>query len=255
MSNLDLDLLRLLRRLKLGAIAPTLPERLTLARAQSLDYAAFLTLLLADEVQRRDSVSLERKLVLAGFEERASLEGFDWSAPIQLDRRHLDELFSLRFLDNKEHVIFVGPVGVGKRFLAQALGTTAIRAGHSVLFRRTDLLLRELNQARADHSFEAQFRRYLAPDLLVLDDLGIHRLNQQQSEDLYALIIERHRRSSFVVTSNREVSEWQALFADPILANSALDRLASGAHQLVIEGPSYRTRLRPEIGEGLPPRV
>jgi DNA replication protein DnaC len=116
-----------------------------------------------------------------------------------------------------------------------------------VLFRRADLLLRELDEARAEHSNEAQFRRYLTPDLVILDELGIHRLNQQQSEDLYALIIERHRRSSFVVTSNREVSEWVALFADPILANSALDRLASGAHQLVIEGPSYRTRLAPKV--------
>lgn len=244
--SLDPDLLRLLKRLKLGPIAPTLPERLTLARAQSLDYAAFLTLLLADEVQRRDGLSLERKLAAAGFEERAGLEDFDWTAPVQVDRRHLDELFSLRFLANREHVIFMGPVGVGKTFLAQALGTAAVRAGHSVLFRRADLLLREIDQARADHSYDAQFRRYLAPDLLILDDFGIHRLNQQQSEDLYALIIERHRRSSFVVTSNREVGDWVALFADPILANSALDRLASGAHQLVIEGPSYRTRLAPK---------
>jgi DNA replication protein DnaC len=243
--TVDPDLLRLLKRLKLGTIAPTLPERLTLARAQSLDYAAFLTVILADEIQRRDSLNLERKLAAAGFEERVSLEDFDFEAPIQVDRRHLDELFSLNFLARREHVIFVGPVGVGKTFLAQALGSAAIRAGHSVLFRRTDLLLRELNQARADHSFETQFRRYLAPDLLVLDDFGIHRLNQQQSEDLYALIIERYRRSSFIVTSNREVSEWVGLFADPILANSALDRLASGAHQLVIEGPSYRARLAP----------
>lgn len=247
MSDLDADLLRILKRLKLGAMAPTLPERVALARAQQLDYVAFLTLVLADEVQRRDGQSLERKLGAAGFEERVSLEAFDWGVPIQLDRRHLDELFSLRFLREKQHVLFVGPVGVGKTFLAQALGAAAIRAGHSVLFRRADLLLRELDQARADHSYDAQFRRYLAPDLLILDDLGIHRLNQQQSEDLYALIIERHRRSSFIVTSNREVSEWVALFADPILANSALDRLASGAHQLVIEGPSYRARLAPQL--------
>ncbi|MGE3272397.1 MAG: ATP-binding protein, partial [Chloroflexota bacterium] len=167
------------------------------------------------------------------------------ASPLQVDRRHLNELFSLHFLQKHEHVILVGPVGVGKTFLAQALGSAATRAGHAVLFRRADVLLRELSQARADHSFEAVFRRYLAPDLLLLDDFGLQRLTQQQSEDLYALIIERHRRSSFIVTSNRDVSEWVALFADPILANSALDRLANGAHQLVIDGPSYRAKLSP----------
>jgi DNA replication protein DnaC len=250
--SLESDLVALLKRLKLGQTIPTLPDRLALARAQKLDYAAFLTLILADEVQRRDAQQLERRLHAAGFEERVSLEDFDWTTAVQLDRRHLNELFSLHFLQRKEHVLLIGPVGVGKTFLAQALGAAATRAGHSVLFRRADSLLRDLGQARADHSFEAAFRRYLAPDLLVLDDFGLHRLSQQQSEDLYALIIERHRHASFVVTSNRDVSEWVGLFADPILANSALDRLANGAHQLVIEGPSYRARLAPRPHEEAP---
>ena len=247
--SLEPDLVALLKRLKLGQVIPTLPDRLALARAQQFDYAAFLTLVLADEVQRRDSLALERRLISAGFEERVTLDDFDWTTAIQLDRRHLNELFSLHFLARKEHVFLIGPVGVGKTFLAQALGAAATRAGHQVLFRRSDQLLRELGQARADHSFETVFRRYLAPDLLIVDDFGLQRLNQQQSEDLYALVIERHRRASFIVTSNRDVSEWVGLFADPILANSALDRLANGAHQLVIEGPSYRARLAPRSPE------
>lgn len=247
--SLDPDLLQLLKRLKLGALAATLPERLVLARAQHLDYAAFLTLLLADEVQRRDQQSLDRHLDQAGFEERASLDRFDWSGPLQLDRRHLQELFSLQFLAAKEHVILVGPVGVGKTFLAQALGAAAVRAGHSVLFTRADAFLKELAQARADHTFERAFRRFLVPQLLLVDDFGLHRLSAQQSSDLYELVIERHRRSSFVFTSNRSVDEWLALFDDPILGNSALDRLANGAHQLVIEGPSYRAKLAPKRSE------
>lgn len=249
--SLEPDLVRLLKRLKLGALAPTLPERLALARAQQLDYAALLTLLLADEVQRRDQQALERRLVLAGFEERASLEAFDWTAPVRLDKRALQALFSLQFLARKQHVILVGPVGVGKTFLAQALGTATARAGHSVRFCRADRLLKELAQARADHTFEAVFRRYLAPELLIVDDFGLHRLSGQQSQDLYELIIERHRRSSFIFTSNRAVEEWLGLFDNPILGNSALDRLAHGAHQLVLDGPSYRARLAPT----LPPEV
>ncbi|MFN0145076.1 MAG: ATP-binding protein, partial [Dehalococcoidia bacterium] len=102
--SLEADLVALLRRLKLGKTIPTLPDRLALARAQKLDYAAFLTLILADEVQRRDNLALERRLLSAGFEERVTLDHFDWNTPIQVDRRHLNELFSLQFLERKEHV-------------------------------------------------------------------------------------------------------------------------------------------------------
>ena len=244
--SVDPDLARLLKRLKLGPLLPTLPERLALARGQQLDYAAFLTLLLADEVQRRDQQALERHLLQAGFEERVSLDDFDWTAPVQLDRRQLQHVFTLEFLARKEHVIVVGPVGVGKTFLVQALGAATVRAGHSVLFVRADALLKELGQARADHTFEKVFRRYLAPDLLILDDFGLQRLSAQQSTDLYALVIERHRKSSFAITSNRAVDEWLGLWDDPLLGNSALDRLANAAHQVVLEGPSYRAKLAPK---------
>ena len=96
-----------------------------------------------------------------------------------------------------------------------------------------------------NHSTDKTFRSFLSPDLLILDDLGLHRLTQQQSIDLYELVIARHRASSFVVTSNRAVDEWLGLFDDPILGNSALDRLANASYQIVIEGDSYRQRLSP----------
>ena len=99
--------------------------------------------------------------------------------------------------------------------------------------------------ARVDNSVERTIRTYLTPDLLIVDDLGLHRLTGQQSADLYELIINRHRVSSFVITSNRAVEEWLSLFDDPILCNSALDRLANGSYQFVIEGTSYRERLSP----------
>ena len=118
----DPDLVRLLKRLKLGQLVPTLAERLTLARAQQLDYVAFLTLLLADEVQRRDHQALERHLVQAGFEDRVTLDRFDWTSPVQLDRRQLQQVFTLEFLARKEHVVFVGPVDIASHYPSPCSG-------------------------------------------------------------------------------------------------------------------------------------
>jgi len=239
------ELKPLLKRLKLGAMMDTLPERLTLARRDQLDYAAFLQILLADEVSRRDNRNLEIRLQKAGFEEICRLDDFDWTAGVTLDRRLVDTAFSLDFLSRHEHVIFVGPVGVGKSFLAQALGYATVRTGHSVRFTRADAFFKALAQSRVDHTFEKTIRSYLTPDLLILDDFGLQRLTTQQSTDLYELIIARHRRSSFAITSNRAVDEWLGLFDDPILGNSALDRLANASYQIVIEGTSYREHLSP----------
>jgi len=223
----------------------TLPERLALARRDQLDHAAFLQILLADEVSRRDERRMELQLQKAGFEDICRLEDFDWTAEIRMDRKLLDAAFSLDFIARHEHVILIGPVGVGKSFLAQALGYAAVRAGNSARFIRADDLLRTLAQARVDHSLEKTFRSFLSPDLLILDDFGLQRMTAQQSTDMYELIIGRHRRSSFVITSNRTVDEWLGLFDDAILGNSALDRLANASYQIVIEGTSYRERLSP----------
>ena len=239
------ELKPLLKRLKLGQMLNTLPERLALARRDQLDHAAFLQILLSDEISRRDQRHLEIQLQKVGFEDLCRLEDFDWTAGIKLDKKLLDGAFSLDFLSRHEHVILVGPVGVGKSFMAQALGYAAVRAGHSARFIRADDFLRTLAQARVDHSLEKTFRSFLAPDLLILDDFGLQRMTAQQSTDMYELIIARHRHSSFIITSNRAVDEWLGLFDDAILGNSALDRLANASYQIVIEGSSYREKLSP----------
>ena len=242
------ELAPLLKQLRLGQIAATLPERIALARREQLDYASFLEIILSDEVNRRAHRRMELRLNGAGFEETCRLEDFDWSASITLDRRLLDAVFSLEFLDKHEHVLLVGPVRlrrIGKSFLAQALGYSAVRAGYTVRFIHADGFFRALAQARVDNSIDRTFRSFMTPDLLILDDLGLHGLTAQQSADLYELILNRHRASSFVITSNRAVDEWLSLFDDPILGNSALDRLANASYQIVIEGTSYRERLSP----------
>ena len=239
------DLTPLLKRLQLGPMAATLPERIDLARREQLDYASFLEIILSDEVNRRAHRRTELRMQGAGFEETCPLEDFDSSASIIMDRRLLDAALSLEFLDKHEHVLLAGPAGVGKSFLAQALGYAAIRAGHTVRFSHADDFFKAMSQARVDNSVERTFRSFLSPDLLILDDLGLHRLTAQQSADLYELILNRHRSSSFVITSNRAVDEWLSLFDDPILGNSALDRLANASYQIVIEGTSYRERQSP----------
>jgi DNA replication protein DnaC len=234
-----------LKRLRLSGILATLPDRVAYARKSKLSELELLELALQDEIDRRDQTSLALRLAHAGFQEEQTFEGFDWDAPVTFDRQRVKDLLGLSFLERREDVIFLGPVGVGKTFLACALGHSACRAGHQVLFLRADELLKEIRQSRADHSTERALRRFLAPDLLIVDDFGLRRLDHEQSSDLYEVIIERHRRASTIVTSNRSIEEWIPLFDDPILAQSALDRLAHNAHQVVIEGESYRKRQRP----------
>lgn len=241
-----------LKRLKLSAVAATLPERAAYAQKAGLSPLDFLELVLQDEITRRDHKNLSNRLARAGFEEPGTLEDFNWDAPITFDRDRVRDLFNLAFLQQRQDVIFLGPVGVGKTFLACALGHAACRAGYQVLFLRSDQLLKLVHQSRADNSTEKTIRSLLAPDLLLIDDFGLRRLNPQQSSDFYEVIIERHRRSSTIVTSNRTIEEWIPLFDDPILAQSALDRLAHNAYQVVIEGESYRSRQRPGLHNGKP---
>ena len=214
------ELTPLLKRLQLGPVAATLPELFALARRDQLDYASFLEIILSDEVNRRADRQMELRVRSAGFEETSGLEDFDWSAAITLDRRLLDAVFALEFLSKHEHVLLVGPADVEKTFLAQALSYSAIRAGHTVRFLHADDFFRAMTQARVDNSLDRTFRSFAAPDLLILDDLGLHWLTAQQSADLYELIIGRHRVSSFVITSNRAVRNGSASSTTPYWATA-----------------------------------
>jgi DNA replication protein DnaC len=239
------DLVRRLKRLRLGGLVPTLPDRATHARQAKLSPLEFLELVLQDEIDRRDSHGLTRRIEAAGFEELVTYEQLVWDTPVSYDRARVRELFALHWLGAQENIIFCGPVGVGKSWFAQALGHSACRAGHHVRFTKVAKLVHGLRQARADHSVERELRTWLTPDLLILDDFGLRKLDAQESNDLYDVLVERHTHAATIITSNRAVDEWIALFDDPILANSALDRFAHRAHQIVMEGPSLRAARTP----------
>jgi DNA replication protein DnaC len=239
------SLLAVLKRLRLSGLLPTLPDRVAHARKTKMAELDFFELVLSDEIARRDQHSLQLRVEVAGFDEQHTLEDFDWDVPVNFDRDRVRDLFGLGFIDRCEDVAFLGPVGVGKTLLASALGHAACRAGRNVRFVRADVMLRELLQSRADHSTERVIRGYLAPDVLVIDDFGLRALDRQQSTDVYEILRERHRRASTIISSNRDIEEWLALFDDPVLAQSALDRFSHNAHHVVMDGPSYRPRQRP----------
>jgi DNA replication protein DnaC len=243
------DLTTLLRALKLGKLLDTLPERLTLARAQQLPHADFLELVLADEVTRRDTSSAALRARAAGLDPGMRLDTWDSSAAVRFDQQLWNELTSLRFLDGPHGALVLGPVGVGKTHLATALGHIAVRRRVEVHTARADKLFKRLKAARLDNTVEAQMRRLTHIQLLIVDDFCLQALDATETADFYGLIVERHRKAATVLTSNREPNEWLAMMADPLLAQSAVDRLVSTCHELVVEGDSYRRRQRPTHGQ------
>ena len=240
--SIDAELKALLRRVKLGRCLDTLPERLALARAEQLSHAEFLQLVLADEVDRRDRASAELRARAAKLDPTMRLESFRSETGARFDRELWHELCALRFVDDARGILVLGPVGVGKTHLATALGHIAIRRRLSVHAARADKLFTRLRAARLDNTLEAEIRKLARVDVLILDDFALRPLDATQTNDFYELVVERHRKASTIVTSNREPAEWLAMMSDALLAQSAVDRLTSGAHTLVIEGPSYRQR-------------
>jgi DNA replication protein DnaC len=241
------ELKALLRRVKLGRCLDTLPERLALAQTGGMGHAEFLELVLADEVTRRENTSADRRAKTAGLDPTMTLDRWDDTANITYDKATWNELCSLRFVEAGYNAVVMGPVGVGKTFLATALGHAAVRRRFSVHFERCDRLLKRLRVSRLDNSHDTEIRKLLRVDLLIIDDFILQSLDPLDTADIYELVVERHRTSATVVTSNREPVEWIGLMTDPLLAQSAIDRLQSAAHELILDGESYRQRQKPTV--------
>jgi DNA replication protein DnaC len=239
------ELRAILKRLKLSPIAGALPERAALARSRRMPHLDFLELVLSDEVTRRDALSTTLRARKARLDPAMVLEAWDDSSKISFDRDLWAEITTLRFMDDRNNVVIMGPVGVGKTFMANALGHIACRRRRSVVMMRSDQMFKRLKASRLDHTYEQELRRLIRTELLIIDDFGLRDLDDTETHDFYELVVERHLKASTVITSNRDPSEWLAVMADPLLAQSAIDRLQSAAYELVVDGDSYRRRQKP----------
>lgn len=241
------DLKRILKQLRLGRLLPVLPERLRQAREREMDPEDVLLLVLSDEVQRRQQQRLTNRSKAAGLAPALVFDEWDGSAKITYDRRLLDELRTLRFVELHHHALLMGPVGVGKTMLAHALGHLAVQNELSVHCESADKLFLRLKATRLDGTHALELRRLVAVDLLIIDDFALRSLDVMETTDLYELVTARHRVGSMIVTSNRSPDEWLAMLADPLHAQALVDRFSNNAYDLVIEGESYRKRQKPTV--------
>jgi len=243
---LDPELCAALKRLRLGPIVDTLPARIAMAEKDGVRFEDLLLVVLTDEISRRQSSSAFRRAREAGLEPDMVAERWDPTAKVHFDKRLYAELQSLRFVETRKNVLILGPVGVGKTFLACALGHLACLAAFQVRFTRADALLRQLRRSRLDNSRDALMTQLCSVDVLIIDDFALEPMNRDESRDVYQLFVERNARASTVITSNRDTAEWLNVFDDTLLAQSAVDRFKNNAYDLVIDGESYRSRLKPK---------
>jgi len=233
-----------LKQLRLSGLARTLDVRLQEAAGNRLSHAEFLELIFQDELLVRSERRIGRRVQGAQFREVKALDQFDWSFNPSVHRQQLYNLATCRFIREMRDVLFLGPPGVGKSFLVQALGYEAIKQGFVVLYRSIFDVVRDFLQDEAFAGQERVLARYLKPDLLIIDDMGMKNLPKHSGEYLFEIIMRRYETRSTIMTSNRPLEDWGKLVGDVPSATAILDRFLHHAELISITGRSYRLQHR-----------